>query len=295
LRSGISRAIEFRLNIPEPLPKERTMKLESIDLTPRVGTEIQADVETLLSGSASAEVRHILEQRGVICFREIHLDDQGQVAFAMTMGSIVQHDGRGIFKITLDNKENPLSAAYIKGSFFWHIDDTLDDTPNFAVFLSARKLSPIGGQTEFANTYAAYEGLPESEKIYLDTLKVVHTLETSQSVVNPTPTKAQREVWQRRPAKTHPLVWRHRTGRKSLVLGTSASHVEGMSMPDGRALLCRLTQWTTQPEYVYQHQWKVGDLVIWDNTGTMHRATPYAADSGRLMHRTTLIGEEALA
>ena len=95
--------------------------------------------------------------------------------------------------------------------------------------------------------------------------------------------------------KVHPLVWRHRSGRRSLVLGASASHVEGMAYHEGRDLLRRLRDWATQPRFVYQHSWTVGDLVIWDNTGTMHRVTPYALDSGRMMHRTTLVGEEVLA
>jgi alpha-ketoglutarate-dependent taurine dioxygenase len=95
--------------------------------------------------------------------------------------------------------------------------------------------------------------------------------------------------------RSHPLVWAHASGRKSLVLGATAAYVEGLAPDDSRALLDRLQAWATQPQYVYEHEWSVGDLVIWDNTGTMHRVIPYAADSGRLMHRTTLVGEEPLA
>ena len=75
----------------------------------------------------------------------------------------------------------------------------------------------------------------------------------------------------------------------------TASHIEGMSLPEGSALLSRLMQWATQPQFVYRHEWRLGDLVVWDNTGTMHRVVPYALDSGRMMHRTTLAGEEVLA
>jgi len=171
----------------------------------------------------------------------------------------------------------------------------MEDRPNLATLLSARRLSRAGGQTQFANTYAAYEDLPESEQKYLDTLKVVHNLANMQRVVNPTATEAEVQVWQRNAEKTHPLVWRHRSGRKSLVLGTTASHIEGMSLAEGRSLLGRLMEWATQPQFVYTHEWRLGDLVVWDNTGTMHRAVPYASDSGRMMHRTTLVGEELLA
>jgi alpha-ketoglutarate-dependent taurine dioxygenase len=92
-----------------------------------------------------------------------------------------------------------------------------------------------------------------------------------------------------------PLVWKHRSGRKSLVLGATASHVVGMDRRASAALLCGLREWATQPQFVYRHHWKLGDLVIWDNTGTMHRAMPYPLDSGRMMHRTTLQGEESFA
>ena len=272
------------------------MKFTTIDLTPRIGTEIEAGVETLLSGSAAAEIRHVLEARGVIVFRELNLDDRQQVAFAGTLGKVGQTGKDGILKITREKEEEGrIHSAYVIGTFFWHIDGTTVDIPDLGTLLSAHRLSAAGGQTEFANTYAAYEDLPESEKKYLDRLKVVHSLAHMQRVVNPTATDAELQAWQRVPPKTHALVWRHRSGRKSLVLGTTASHIEGMSLEEGRALLDRLLEWATQPQYVYRHEWRLGDLVVWDNTGTMHRVVPYSQDSGRIMHRTTLAGEELLA
>jgi alpha-ketoglutarate-dependent taurine dioxygenase len=92
----------------------------------------------------------------------------------------------------------------------------------------------------------------------------------------------------------HPLVWRHRSGRKSLVLGMSVDHVVGLPEGESRALVDRLTAHATRPEIVYSHAWQVGDLLIWDNCGVMHRATPYDPSSGRLMHRTTLYGVERI-
>lgn len=275
------------------------MNVTTIDLTPRIGTEINAGLETLLDGSAAAQCRRILEERGVIIFRELNLDDRQQVAFARTLGELHQLGKDGIFKIALNKEPNRgdgeyLAAEYIKGTFFWHIDGTTGDLPNRATLLSAHRLSAAGGQTEFANTYAAYDDLPESEQKYLDTLKVVHSLKALQRVVNPT-TSGEQQAYQRHAEKTHPLVWRHQSGRKSLVLGMTASHIEGISMPEGHALLSRLMEWATQPQFVYRHEWTLGDLVVWDNTGTMHRVVPYALDSGRLMHRTTLAGEEVLA
>src|SRR5690606_8340847 len=110
-------------------------------------------------------------------------------------------------------------------------------------------------------------------------------------MIEPSPSYEELLRWQSHEPKIHPLVWTHASGRKSLVLGANAESVVGMDGPAGRALLCRLLEWSTQPHYVYTHEWTVGDMLIWDNTGVMHRVEPYPLDSGRMMHRTTLVGE----
>jgi alpha-ketoglutarate-dependent taurine dioxygenase len=272
-----------------------TSKLATVDLTPRIGTEFKTDIDTLLSGKHAAQIRETLQQRGVVIFRELGLTKEQQVAFADTIGMVKGKATGGIMPISLDKKINAMVAEYLKGSFFWHIDGASEDLPNFAALLTARTLSPTGGQTQFVNTYAAWEDLPESEKKSLEKLRVVHSFEWSQRHHNPTPTYAELQMWQSYEQKVHPLVWTHETGRKSLILGCTASHIEGMDVAEGRLLLCKLMEWATQPQFVYQHDWTVGDLLIWDNTGTMHRVTPYDEDSGRMMSRTTLEGEEPIA
>jgi alpha-ketoglutarate-dependent taurine dioxygenase len=264
------------------------------DFSPRIGTEIQTDPETLLGGGPAAELRELLELRGVLVFPKINLTDEQQVDFARTIGDVIPQGEKGIYKVTLDAKENP-TAEYLRGTVMWHIDGFSDDIPTRASILSARRLSPVGGQTEFANTYAAYEDLSEERRQELEKLKVVHTMEATQRDVFPDPTPEMRAAWARHPDKVHPLVWTHRSGRRSLLLGSSTSHVVGMDEERGRALLEELLTWATQPRFVYRHEWAVGDMVIWDNTGVMHRVEPYRADSGRMMHRTTLVGEEAVA
>jgi alpha-ketoglutarate-dependent taurine dioxygenase len=94
---------------------------------------------------------------------------------------------------------------------------------------------------------------------------------------------------------SHPLVWTHKSGRKSLVVGSHADSVVGLPIPHGRSLLIRLQESAAQPAFSYRHEWQEGDLVIWDNHGLMHRVVPYDVDSGRMMHRTTLKGEERVA
>jgi alpha-ketoglutarate-dependent taurine dioxygenase len=271
-----------------------TARLEVIDCSPVIGSEIRTDLSTLLSGGEAETIRATLEQRGVIYFRGLQISDEHQVAIAKTLGSIVQNEGEGgIYKISLDKDVNQ-RAEYLKGSMFWHFDGSLQPYPNLATVLRAIKLSDSGGQTEFCNTYAAYEDLPDSDKEAIADLRVVHSAERSQYYVRPEMSYEEIANWQKSPTKSCPIVWTHQSGRKSLLLGATADYVIGLPVEESRALLARLRDWSTQPHYVYRHEWELGDLVIWDNTGTMHRALPYAVDSGRLMHRTVLAGEEPL-
>lgn len=269
-------------------------QLEIVDLTPRIGSEIRTDLDTLLSGREASTIREVLERRGVVYFRGLNIGDEQQVAIAKTLGTVVANEGQGgINKISLDEKVNQ-RAKYLKGSMFWHFDGSLQPLPNLATLLRAVQLSEAGGQTEFCNTYAAYEDLPDADKEAIAELRVVHSAERSQYYVTPEMTYDEVAFWQKSPTKACPIVWTHQSGRKSLLLGATSDYVIGLPVEESRALLARLRDWATQPQYVYQHQWQPGDLLIWDNTGTMHRVLPYPADSGRLMHRTILAGEEPL-
>lgn len=269
-------------------------QLEVVDLAPKIGSEVRTDLDTLLSGREASTIREVLEQRGVVFFRGLDIGDEQQVAIAETLGTLVANEGQGgINKISLDEKVNQ-RAKYLRGSMFWHFDGSLQPLPNLATLLRAVQLSETGGQTEFCNTYAAYEDLPEADKEAIAELRVVHSAERSQYYVTPEMSYDEVAFWQKSPTKACPIVWTHQSGRKSLLLGATSDYVIGLPVEESRALLARLRDWATQPQYVYQHQWQPGDLLIWDNTGTMHRVLPYAVDSGRLMHRTILAGEEPL-
>jgi alpha-ketoglutarate-dependent taurine dioxygenase len=269
-------------------------QLEIVDLTPSIGSEIRTDLDTLLSGREATTIREALERRGVVFFRGLDISDEHQVAIAKTLGTLVANEGEGgINKISLDEKVNR-RAKYLRGSMFWHFDGSLQPLPNLATLLRAVTLSETGGQTEFCNTYAAYQDLPETEKEAIAELRVVHSAERSQYYVSPEMSYAEVSFWQKSATKACPIVWTHQSGRKSLLLGATSDYVLEVSVEEGRALLARLRDWATQPQYVYRHEWQPGDLLIWDNTGTMHRVLPYAVESGRLMHRTILAGEEPL-
>jgi alpha-ketoglutarate-dependent taurine dioxygenase len=263
-----------------------------------VGAEVLGvDRDRLLHDDALPEwTLRVLDENGALVFRDLHVDDATQVAFSKKLGK-VEVFGRGehpeIFRVTLDPKKNP-AAGYLRGTFDWHLDGATDDVPIMATVLSAHEVASSGGETEFASTYAAYDALSEEEQEEYLQLRVVHTFEAAQRLVNPDPAPEELALWRKRPAKVHPLVWRHRSERRSLVLGATASHVEGMDLDEGRALLLDLLDRSTAPERIYRHEWAVGDLVIWDNRGVLHRACRYDASSPRDMHRTTIAGDEPI-
>jgi alpha-ketoglutarate-dependent taurine dioxygenase len=241
-----------------------------------------------------------LETHGVLVFHDLDVGTEEQVAFCSRLGAVdesVSHAGiPGAYLVTLDTSKNP-SAAYLRGTFHWHIDGCTpndDEYPQMATVLSARAVAATGGETEFASTYAAYENLGEEEQERILPLRVVHSLEASQRRVNPDPTERQVAMWRSRPTHEHPLVWTHRSGRRSLVLGASADHVVGMDLDEGRALLEDLLARATEPGKVYRHEWTAGDTVVWDNRGVLHRVEPYAMDSPREMLRTTVLGDEPI-
>jgi len=274
---------------------------EVSDANPRIGSVIRTDKATLLSGERAAEIREIMEARGVIVFPQINLTDEEQIAFTHTLGTFAHEEGEGgkdgkdaVYPITMDESINPI-ASYLKGAFFWHIDGTMSDKPILASIMSARALAKEGGETDFCNTYAAFDDLPEDEKAAIEQLRVVHAMWRSQLYWKPEPSIGELDAWMARGSNTLPLVWKHRSGRKSLVLGATALQVEGMDIVESEKLLVKLRTWATQPQFCYRHTWSLGDMVIWDNTGTMHRALPYDHKSGRLMMRTKLEGEEAFA
>ncbi|HEX7854631.1 MAG TPA: TauD/TfdA family dioxygenase [Sphingobium sp.] len=263
--------------------------------SPRVGSTVRISKEDMVRGTYAGEIRQLLTERSALAFPQVHLTADEQLAFASTVGEIFLVAGEELQKISLDPEINPV-ADYTRGAFYWHIDGANDDVPAKATMLNCRILAEEGtGDTMVANTYAAYEDLSDEDKNLISGLRVRHCLESTQRMVNPDPSYAELQRWQAYPSRVHPLVWQHRSGQRSLLIGATAYYVEGMSFEEGRALLCRLKELATQPSYVYRHKWSVGDFLLFDNTGTMHRAAAYDLKSKRLMDRTTLRGEEAIA
>ncbi|MEZ5742854.1 MAG: TauD/TfdA family dioxygenase [Sphingomonadaceae bacterium] len=267
-----------------------------------IGGIVRVDRDKICDDETVAACREALETRGVLVFPQVNLSDAEQLAFTDKFGERVKFtgtvpggegDSEELYKITLDKKINA-EPDYVYGTWFWHMDGvTIDQPLPKATFLSARALSATGGQTQFCSTYAGYAMLSPEERAEIDDLQVIHRLEASMRVIY-RQMPAERLERYRGMAKemVQPLVWKHKSGRRSLVLGTHADEVIGMSYADGHALLTRLMEWTAQPDFSYSHEWQEGDFVMWDNCGCMHRVVPYDADSGRMMHRTTIYGEE---
>ena len=279
-----------------------SIKIEPIK--PQIGAIVHLDRSALTDAATTQQCLEALDAHDVLVFPRLGLTDGEQLAFTDSLGARVNFtrsvpggdvSAPGVYKITLDPKVNS-EPEYVLGTFFYHMDGMPIDSipPPKATLLSARVLAPKGGQTQFASTRAAWEGLSDSQKTELAALRVVHSVKSGVRRVFET----EAELATIRVGSVvgeRPLVWTSSTGRKSLLIGETADRIVGMPLAEGRALLARLLEWAGQPDFSYSHQWQEGDLVIWNNCGALHRVVPYDRDSGRMMHRTSLAGVEAVA
>ena len=160
------------------------------------------------------------------------------------------------------------------GNRLWHSDASFREVPGALSMLFAHVVPPSGGETEFADLRAAYDALPAEMQARIDGLVAEHSIFYSRGQLGHTDyTEAERAAL---PSVSHPLVRVHPgSKRKTLYMGAHASHIVGWPMPEGRLLLRDLMEHATQREFVYRHDWRVGDLVIWDNRCTLHRGRPY--------------------
>ncbi|GAB3102204.1 TauD/TfdA family dioxygenase [Aestuariicella hydrocarbonica] len=274
-------------------------------ISPQLGARVYVSADQLLVEGVPEQCLALLNTHGVLVFPAIGVSDQLQVEFSNRLGQMKASkiytngddsgDSLGIYPVTLD----PGRAKYIDyivSNEHWHMDGTTYAVPPKATNLKCEVPASSGGDTEFANLFAAYEQLPDEKKAQLQGLRVVHGAAAANLRSFKNPSIVDLERWMRDgPATEQPLVWQQADGRCALVVGSTADHIVGMDLDAGRALLQELLDWCTQPQFCYRHQWQKGDMVIWNNPGLLHRAHHYTLDSGRLMHRTTINGSEALA
>lgn len=252
---------------------------------------------------AGRQILDLLERHSVLIFPEFGTDDVKQIRFSRCLGEIITASGAGsgsgrfgdypeIYHVGFGDQLS--NRLYVKGAFAWHLDGAMDPIPTKASLLNAHAIADKGGDTQFLNTYVAYDRLTADEQREFADLRVRHSAESAYRKIDPNPTDDIIAALQRVPVRTHPLIWTHRSGRKSLVLGATALDIEGMSHDESRAFIDALLDRMASPDNVLQHHWTVGDLVMWDNRGTLHRAMHYEEDSGRMMHRVTLVGDEPI-
>jgi alpha-ketoglutarate-dependent 2,4-dichlorophenoxyacetate dioxygenase len=244
----------------------------------------------------------------VLVLRDQKLTDEQQMAFTRYFGTIEDARGGNITKpqdkrlatgmndvSNLAKDGNPLARDHRQrlfnlGNMLWHSDSSFRVIPAKYSLLSARIVNPKGGNTEFADMRAAYDALDEETKHEIDDLVCEHSLMYSRGSLGFLDYSDEEKVMFKpvlqRLVRQHPV-----NGRKSLYLSSHAGAIVGMPMPEARILLRELTEHATRPEFVYVHQWRPNDLVIWDNRQTMHRVRRYDESQPRDMRRTTVAGD----
>jgi alpha-ketoglutarate-dependent taurine dioxygenase len=273
-------------------------------ITSSIGANIYIAPEDVLNDGIPARIMDALNKHMVVVFPQNHMSDEQFLGLASALGErhalAATADGsdtsdNGIYRIALD-KDDKTQLDFVRGNDYWHMDGTSYDAPGKGTMLKCETPASEGGDTGFANLFAAYEALPEKRKRELEDLRVVHCLAAVGRKLYEHPTEDDFARWDRVfPPLEHQLVWRQKDGRTSLVIGGTADDIAGMDHDEGAALLQELLDWSTQDRFTYRHTWKKGDVVIFNNPGLLHRSFPYTAAAGRLMHRTTLKGVEAFA
>ncbi|MGD8810940.1 MAG: TauD/TfdA family dioxygenase [Gammaproteobacteria bacterium] len=232
----------------------------------------------------------------VLVFRDQKLSKPEQIAFTEQFGTLERHtkfnkggDDFPLVHVVSNLGEDGKPSGKVK-STLWHTDKSFRPEPCKATILHAITMPPDGGDTVFANMYAAYDALPVSEKEFLKGKKVVHSWELSRENIGRVMSDDEiRDA----PPNAHPLARVHpESGRTCLFIGMHASHIEGMPFEEGRAKILELEEHATKPEFTFRHNWRLGDVVMWDNRCLLHRADPNfdAAVHPRVLHRTCLRG-----
>ena len=283
------------------------MAIELTPLHPSLGAELRGvDLTRPVMPEVFAEIDAAFNRHGILVFPEQPVTDEQQLAFSRLFGPLEVNPNYAGAKMRLrpdiadisnldaegrvlarDDRRNLFNI----GNQLWHTDSSFKRIPAKCSLLSARELptpGPTGGgETEFADMRAAWDALPEARKRQLEGLVVEHSIFRSRTQIGFA--DFNDEIFKELPPVPQALVRHHpASGRTSLYLASHASHIIGWPVEKGRALIEELIAFATQPQFVHQHRWTVGDLVMWDNRCTMHRGRPYDNTQRRVLHRTTV-------
>ena len=281
--------------------------MEIIQLHPEIAAEIRGVSMADVAGNDDAyrAVRAAFEEHAVLVFRNQPTDDQVQVGYSAKFGPLetakVASLGEGTpFSIltNIDSGSGNLvppdhkESLRAKANQLWHTDSSFRETPALASVLSARTIPDIGGETEFVSQRATWKRLPAALRAKLDNSYAWHSYAHSRSKISP------ELASQREQNALPPACWRMRwrnpvNGRDALYIASHTYAIEGMEDKEARALIDELTALATAPGHSYEHTWKAGDVVMWDNRASMHRGRPWSLDKPRYMIRTTIAATDA--
>ena len=236
-------------------------------------------------------IRAAMDEYAVLVFRDQRFDGGEQLAFAKrfdgalhakTGAAVLGRNRLGDEALTdisnVDESGQLMQAgdrrrAYALGNRLWHTDASFEDPPGRYSMLLAKVVPPVAADTEFADMRAAYDALDDATRRTLEGLHAHHSIAYSRMTLG---FEFSAEEQRKLPGAVHPVVRANpRTGRRSLYLASHASRIIDWPVPEGRLLLRELVEHATQPQFVYRHEWREGDLVIWDNLATMHRGRPF--------------------
>jgi alpha-ketoglutarate-dependent 2,4-dichlorophenoxyacetate dioxygenase len=264
-----------------------------------------------LSPATVAAIEAGMDQYAVLVFRDQPLTDQQQLDFTHHFGEPEGYNTPGHIRKDADSRLAPGMADFSNldksgniisdqdrvwffklGDRLWHSDSSFRPIPAKYSLLSGRIIPTWGANTDFADMRAAYDALDARTKAEVEDLVCEHSLMFSREAIGFTDlTPEEREAFRpirQRLVRTHPV-----TGRKSLFLSAHAGTILGWTIPEARMFLRDLTEFATHERFVYSHEWRVNDLVIWDNRTTMHRARRFDRNEVRDVRRTTLGGDVA--
>jgi taurine dioxygenase len=254
------------------------------------------DLRQAQDTSTVARLRRIWADNGLLLFRGQVLDEADLVRFSGCFGELEIHVRREYLSrehpevLLVSNVRQQGRPVGILGDHEvgWHHDQSYRHRPALGSLLYGVTLPPGGGETCFADLAGAYEALPESLKTRLQGLRAVHSYAFFNGTWSePTSEQQRRDT----PDVTHPVVRTHpETGRRALYVDPGMTPcIEGLPPQESRALLDELFAWCTRPEFVYEHRWRQGDALLWDNASTMHRRGEFDPQHERLMKRTTIL------
>jgi len=284
------------------LPRTSSPALRVRRLTDHIGAEIEGvDLSRPISDAEFQAVNAALVEHGVLVFRDQDLPPAMHVDFSSRFGPLVGHivkrfsveDFPEVTYISNVKNDKGEMIGADRAGMIWHSDMSYMARPMLGSMLYGVECPPEGADTEFASMFAAYDALPESLRAQLAGLRGVHDYPWHYATYLLHRKPLTEEEKAQAPPVSHPIVRTHPvSGRKALYLSEGLTRaIKGMDEAEGRRLICLLTDFSTQPAFVYRHRWQPRDLVFWDNRSTMHRATEFDNQYRRLMRRTTVQGD----